>query len=80
MKTITFDKDSAMFVASAFGKKIDSEGYLIEADTGERVVTREGQEVKAKKFGGVIKGSELYINNDIASLIKLSDTLKQRKG
>lgn len=80
MKKIIFDKQSADFVLSAFGKKHDSEGYVVESDTGQRVLTRDAQEIKIKKFAGIIKGSELYINDDIASLVSLSDILNKKKS
>lgn len=79
---ITFNTDARAFVTDAFGKKQDEQGYLVEKDTGQRVLTPEGEHVKAKRFAGIIKGSELYIKNDIASLVKLSDRLnsKPKKG
>ena len=64
----------------AFGKKKDADGYLAEKDSGERVLTSDGQYIKEKKFAGVIKGSELYINDDIASLVKLSDAINKKQN
>lgn len=79
MKKITFDNGSAAFVADAFDKKKNQEGYLVEKNTDKHVLTNDGLEIKFKKFAGVIKGSELYINNDIASLVRLSDTLNKKR-
>lgn len=67
--TITFDKELTPNVLNAFNKGVDKEGYLIEKNTFQRVLTKEGEDVLADEFAGITKGSEIYLKSDIASLI-----------
>ncbi len=78
MLKVTFDESMRDFVLEAFGKKVDESGYLIESDNpGQRVLTKDGQEIKKEKFAGIRKGSEIYIKSDLISLIELCDDLKK---
>lgn len=67
---LTFDDSASEFVIEAFGKEVDSEGYVIDPQTGQRVTSPEGEEVKAEEFGGVEKGSTLFLQDDFASLVE----------
>lgn len=68
-ETVIFDKKLNAEIVSLFDKKIDEDGYIIEKN-GERVLTKEGEEIKIEDFGGLRKGSEVFIKSDIVSLIK----------
>ena len=69
---ITYDKSLTKHVLDAFDKKFDDEGYLVErSNPSQRVLTKDGIEITKNKFGGIKKGSELYISSDIASIISL---------
>lgn len=77
---LVFDPSARNFVLEAFGKIIDAEGYLVERDKpSQRVLTRDGQEIRCEEFAGVLKGSEIYLKSDLVSLIDLCDSLR-RKG
>ena len=73
---ITFDDSTKEEMLSCFGKTVDEEGYIIERDTGQRVVTREGGLVPIEEFAGIQKGSEIYLKSDLPSLIKLLDSIR----
>lgn len=73
MFTITFPDSLRELVLGAFNKKADSDGLVIEADTGHRVLSHDGQEMTLDEFGGIKKGSEIFIRDDIASLISFYD-------
>lgn len=76
---LTFEKSAQDFVLDAFGKRVDQYGYIIEKDNpATRVRSRDGQEIKAAKFGGVRKGSEIYFKSDLISVIELCEDLKAR--
>lgn len=78
---ITFsDEESKRFVLEAFDKSIDAEGFIVEKSTGERVLARDGEEITLSEFAGIRKGSEVFIKNDLASLIQLSDDLALRRA
>jgi len=66
---ITFDAELTPDVLCAFGKTIDKDGYLAESTNGRRVLSRDGQEIKESEWGGIVKGSEVYLKSDIVSLI-----------
>ncbi len=77
---LVFDASARDFVLEAFGKSVDSEGYIVEKDNpSQRVVTIDGQEIKKDMFAGVRKGSEIYIKSDIVSLIEMCDDIRARK-
>lgn len=66
---ITFDDNLTPDILKAFGKLTDKDGYLIESSNGRRVLSRDGQEIKESEWGGIVKGSEVYLKSDIVSLI-----------
>lgn len=79
MIELTFDESTKDFVLEAFGKSVDTAGYLIEKDNPkQRVLTKDGQEIKKDEFAGVRKGSEIYIKSDIVSLLELCDDLNKK--
>ena len=66
---ITFDDELTPDILNAFGKSIDKEGFIVETATGIKVPAKDGGEIRVSEFGGIIKGSEVYLKSDIASLI-----------
>lgn len=78
MRQIIFDSSAIEFILDAFGKSVDSEGFLVEKDKPtQRVLTSEGEPVLASELGSIRKGSEVYGKSDIISVIKLSDSLSE---
>lgn len=70
---ITFDKTSKRDVLSFLNKTLDNDGFIVEKDNPEqRVLTFDGQEISLDEFGGVQKGSEVFIKNNLVSLMRLS--------
>ena len=71
---LTFDTDSAEFVLDCFDKAVDGEGYVVERGNREqKVLTTRGEEIKRSQFGGIRKGSAIFIKSDIESVIDTSD-------
>lgn len=68
--TFSNDKNTKKFLLSLFNKSVDKEGYIIEEGTNKRVISSDGDEIKLSEFGGIVKGSEIFIKNNIVSLIK----------
>lgn len=69
---ITFDTSVNNLILDLFDKTTDDDGFVIEKNNLERVLTFDGRELPAKDFGGIQKGSEVFIDNNLVSLIKLS--------
>ena len=58
-------------------KAIDSEGFVVEKNNQtQRVVSIDGEELQAKKFAGMKKGSEIFFKKDLPSLIEMADKIK----
>lgn len=73
MKTIVFDDTTRGFILDVFNKSIDEEGYIIEKDTGNRVLSPLGEEVLAVDFAGFTPGSEIVLTKDLPALLQYVD-------
>jgi hypothetical protein len=70
---LTFDDSIKKEILDIFDKTTDEEGFIIEKDiSNQRVLSEDGQEVHINEFGGLRKGSEVFIKNDLISLMRLS--------
>lgn len=66
---ISFHKTLRPQVLKAFQKKVDNESYITDGISGERVLTHEGEEIQVKDFGGILKGSLVFVKSDLISLV-----------
>jgi hypothetical protein len=71
--SLLFTEKTTCYILEAFGKSINEDGIIIETATGEPVLTPEGEEIEATKFGGMKKGSEIYIKDDLYSIMNLAE-------
>jgi hypothetical protein len=70
---LLFTEAALPYILEAFGKKIDENGLIIEKASGDPVLTPEGDEVEARHFGGIKKGSEIFIKDDLYSIMQLAE-------
>lgn len=71
---ITFDASARNFILDVFGKAVDPEGFIVEKENqGDRVLTPEGDVLRAEDFAGVHKGSLVFVRAGIMSAVRLSD-------
>lgn len=70
MNTLIFDDKSKHIILQIFGKSIDNEGFIVDIQTNERVVTPDGSELLAKDWAGIRRGSEIFISKDLPSLLQ----------
>lgn len=76
-KTITFSRSAEADVLSAFDKSVDKDGFIVESKNPmKRVLSPDGEPVKAQRLGAIKRGSLLFFKSDLPSLIELSDRLK----
>ena len=68
MTTLTFDESAAENILEAFGKGVDNEGYVVDAD-GERETTDHGDEIEKGHFAGLEQGSIIVLDDDFNSLV-----------
>lgn len=70
---ITFDDSVKEDILDIFDKKVGKDGLIVEKQNPEqKVLTFDGQEISLEEFGGIKKGSEVFIKNDLISLMRLS--------
>ena len=73
MIKIVFSKEAKLEVLNLLNKNIDKDSLIVEKDNpSQKVLTFEGEEIHFDQFGGVQKGSEVFIKNNLVSLIRLS--------
>ena len=71
--TLTFDDSAKEEVLDFIEKAVDAQGFIVEkSNVAQRVLTFDGEEIHKKEFGGVKKGSEVFIKNDLVSLMRFS--------
>lgn len=68
---IIFTDKALPYLLEAFGKEINPDGIIIESSTKEPVLTPESEEIHYSNFGGIKKGSEIYIKDDLNSIMSL---------
>lgn len=69
---IVFDPSVKELILDAFDKTVDEEGFIVEkSNPKQRVLTFEGKELKLANFGGIERGSEIFIENNLISLMNL---------
>lgn len=68
--TFTNDNQTKDFVLSLFNKTVNSDGLIVEESTNQPVLDMNGQEIAIDKFGMISNGSEIYVKDDIVSLVE----------
>jgi len=70
---LTFDKSVIRDVLNYLDKDLDDKDFIVEkSDKSQRVLTIDGEEISVKEFGGVQKGSQVFIKDDLVSLMRLT--------
>ena len=75
---ITFDKSMKEKILELFGKSVNEEGLIVEKENRDNLVLspEDGKPVHIDEFGGIIKGSEIFIRNDVVSLMRVAKDKK----
>ena len=68
---IYFSKKNRDLILEAFGKGINEDGYLYELESKELLLTPDNEEILCSKFGGIKRGSEIFLKNDLSTIVKL---------
>jgi hypothetical protein len=72
-KRIIFTRSSLPLILKAFGKEITDKGIIVDSLTKEPIHTPEGEELTEDSFGGITKGSVIFLKNDLLTAIKLTE-------
>ena len=70
---LLFHKKNLKLILEAFGKSINEDGLIIELSTGEPVYTPDGEEIEARNCGAIKKGSEIFLKDDLFSIMSLAE-------
>ncbi len=70
---LLFTEQAKPFILQAFNKGFDDNGNIVDLSTGEAILTPEGDKLTKENFGGIKKGSEIFIKKDLLSAIKLAE-------
>lgn len=71
--SITFDDSVKERILGFMDKSVNKDGIIVEKQNPEqKVLTFDGQEILLEEFGGIKKGSEVFIKSDLISLMRLS--------
>lgn len=63
------NKKTKKFILDIFDKTINSENLIIEKETNQPVLDMNGQEISFDRLGVISNGSEIYVKDDIISLV-----------
>lgn len=69
---LIFTPKALPFILKSFGKSINENGIVID-ESGDPVLTPEGEEITKDNFGGIKKGSLIFLKKDLLTAIKLSE-------
>lgn len=74
---IFFDNSAKAFILELLDKEVNEEGAVVEKGNPEqKVITSDGNELFFEDFGGIKKGSEIFIEDNTVSLFRLCKELK----
>jgi hypothetical protein len=74
---ITFNSSAKRDILKFFEKEVTSEGIIIESSSKEKVLGLDGTEVCEEEFAGIKAGSEIFLKNDLVSLMQLAEETKK---
>ena len=77
---ITFarNKKTKNFILNLFDKITNSENLIVEKKTGQPVLDMNGQEISSDRLGFISNGSEIYVKDDIISIVDFYKNKKRR--
>lgn len=70
---ILFTESAIPLILEAFGKEVDENGFVVDSETKEPIHTNEDVMLEASRFGGLKKGSEIFMKDDLNSIMNLAD-------
>lgn len=66
---IVFERSRIDYLLDLFDKEVDDQGYIVDSETGERVLSSDGTPLKPDDLGVVGHGSEVLVEDDFTSLV-----------
>ncbi|MGB4768823.1 MAG: hypothetical protein WBP22_06255 [Candidatus Saccharimonas sp.] len=67
---IYYDKSLKTDFLKAQKLDVDKMGYIVDTKTGKRIKDEDKREVKFKSFGGIRKGSRIFLAENIRTVVR----------
>lgn len=67
---ISASRDAMEDILAEFDKTVDEEGFIVESESGEPVLTPRGDEVTIEELAGIAEGSEIFIDDNFVSILE----------
>lgn len=72
---IVFEENRVEYLLDLFDKEEDSDGYILDPEKGVRVTHRDTDEpIKVKELGVVGKGSQIFVKDEVDSIVDFVDS------
>ena len=80
MLRITFNNDpkTKEFILGLFKNSVDDENYILD-NKGNRIIDSDRQEMTIDQLGAIKNGSQIYVKENIVSLVGFYRKYLQRK-
>lgn len=69
---LIFTQKASGIILKAFGKYAQ-DGIIYDSETDEPVLTPDGEELKVSEFGAMKKGSEIFLKDDLYSIMQIAE-------
>ncbi len=67
---VTFSKDNVKDILEILNKSLDKEGFIIDNNTNERVLSNDLEPIKSDDLGFIFPGSEIFIKANSSGITK----------
>jgi hypothetical protein len=67
---IYYDKSLKLDFLKAQKLDVDQMGYVVDTETGKRIQDEDNKNVKLKSFGGIRKGSRIFLAENVRTAIR----------
>lgn len=67
---IYYDKSLKADFLKAQKLATDKMGYVVDTTTGKRIVDSDKKQVKVKSFGGIRKGSRIFLAENVKTVVR----------
>lgn len=72
---IVFEESRVEYLLDLFDKTEDEEGYIVDPETGQRVTPPgDDQPIKTEELGVVGRGSEIFVKDEVDSIVEFVNT------
>jgi len=72
---IVFEESRADYLLDLFDKTEDEEGYIVDPETDQRVTSPDDdQPIKTEELGVVGHGSEIFVRDEVDSIVEFVNT------